>query len=224
MLIAVFHAEAHFRTLRTTNPVTLRLFERVGPLHGIQPVQQTLCVGRYAQAPLLHLLLYHRVSAAFAHAVHHFVIGQHRAQLRTPVHHHFAHIGYAVVHQHFLLLFPAHGRPFGRTERKRFTASGIESFRTVFAEALYQFLNRPCLLFIVTIITVEHLLESPLRPVVITRLAGTYLSVPVKAETYLVQLFPVTVNILYRRHRRMLSGLYGILFGRQSVSVIPHGV
>ena len=81
-----------------------------------------------------------------------------------------------------------------------------------------------CLLAVVVIVAVEHLLESPLRPVVILRVARAYLSAPVEGEANLVQLFAVAVDIVNGCNCRVLSGLDGILLGGQSVGVIPHGI
>ena len=122
---AVFDMEFHFRAFRAAYPVALCFLQRIRPLDSVQPVQQTLCVGRHAQAPLAHLLLHHGVAAAFAHAVHHLVVGQHRAQLRTPVHHRLAQVGNAVVHQDFLLFLLALRLPFVGREAKFFGASGL---------------------------------------------------------------------------------------------------
>ena len=71
---------------------------------------------------------------------------------------------------------------------------------------------------------VEHLLEGPLGPVVILRVAGAHLAPPVERESYLVQLFAIAVDVVHRRDGRMLSGLNGILLGGQSVGVVAHGV
>ena len=77
---------------------------------------------------------------------------------------------------------------------------------------------------VVVVIAIEHFDERPLRPLVICRVASAYLAVPIVAETYLVELFAVTVDIFLGCHLGMLPRLYGILLGRQAVCVIPHGV
>ena len=69
---------------------------------------------------------------------------------------------------------------------------------------------------------VEHLYERPLCPLVIFRVAGLDFAAPVVAETDFVQLGAVAVNVLAGGDLRVLPGLYGILLGRQSVSVIAH--
>ena len=144
--VAVFHAELHLRAFRSAYPVALRLFERVGPVNAVKPVEQALGVGRYAETPLLHFLLYYRISSALRNAVHHFVVGQNGAQLGTPVHHRLAQIGYAVVHEHFLAFFFAHGLPLFGREAEFFGAGGVESFRSLTFEVFREVLNGLCLL------------------------------------------------------------------------------
>ena len=59
---------------------------------------------------------------------------------------------------------------------------------------------------------------------IIFRVASTDFTVPVERETYFVQLLAVAVDIVDGSDGRMLSGLDGILFCRQTVSVISHRV
>ena len=54
--------------------------------------------------------------------------------------------------------------------------------------------------------------------------ASTDFTVPVERETYFVQLLAVAVDIVDGSDGGMLSGLDGILFCRQTVSVISHRV
>ena len=120
-------AELHFRTFGAANPVALRLFNRVAPVHRFQSVEQSLCVSRNAQAPLHRFLLHHRETAAHRNAVYHLVVGEHRAELRAPVYHCFAEIGDAVVHQHVVLLFLGHGFPLLGGKAKFFAAGGMQA-------------------------------------------------------------------------------------------------
>ena len=120
MLIAVLHLELHLCSLRTTNPVALSLLERVGPVDGLQSVEQTLGVCRHTQAPLAHLLLNHRIAATHADAIDNLVVGKHSAEFRTPVHHRLAKICYTVVHQHLLLLLLRERLPLVGGEVKLF--------------------------------------------------------------------------------------------------------
>ena len=158
---------------------------------------------------MTHLLLNYGETSAFGYTIYHFIVGQNRTQLGTPVYHRFTQIGDAIVHQDFLFLF---------------ATSHIHAVGTYLFEGLYQFFDRASLFLIIAIIAVEHLLECPLRPMIILRFAGTYFAAPVKTETYLIQLLTVAVDIVDRSNCRMLSRLYSILFGGKSVSIISHGI
>ena len=63
-----------------------------------------------------------------------------------------------------------------------------------------------------------------LRPFVIIRLASANFPRPVEAKSDFIQLFAITLDILFGSNCRMLSGLNGVLFGRQAVGVISHGM
>ena len=216
--------EFHFSAFGTTYPVTLGLFEGVAPIDGIETVEQTLGVGRYPQAPLTHHFLLDGVSAAYRYAFAHFVVGQHGSQLGTPVHHRVAEIGDAVVEQGFLLFFLAHGAPLVGGKRKFFGAGCVYAFGSVCLEGFHQSIDGVGFLLIVVVVTVEHLYESPLRPFIIFGVACAYLAVPVETESYLVELFPIAVDILFGGDGGVLSRLYGVLFGGQPVSVVTHRV
>ena len=219
-----FYLEPHFRPFAAAYPVALRLLERVGPVNRFQPVEQALGVGGHAQAPLPHLALLHRVAPAFGHAVHHLVVGQHRAQLRAPVHHRVGQVGDAVVHQRFLPLAFGHGLPLRRTERPFFRAGHVQPRAALCLEALHQLRNGACLLPVVAVVGVEHLDECPLRPLVIGGVAGAHLAAPVEREAYLVQLLAVAADVLLGGDGGVLPRLYGILLGGQPVGVVAHGV
>ena len=222
--IAVFYLELYFGTFATADPVPLSFFQRICPVDGIQTVQQALCISRNAKTPLTHLLLNYGETSAFGYTVYHFIVGQNRTQLGTPVYHRFTQIGDAIVHQDFLFLFLALGFPFFGSKAEFFATSHIHTVGTYLLESLYQLFDRAGLLFIIAIIAVEHLLECPLRPMIIFRFARTYFAAPVETETYLIQLLTVSVDIVDRSNCRMLSCLYSILFGGKSVSIISHGI
>ena len=181
-------------------------------------------VGRHTQTPLAHLLLNNGITATFRYTVYYFVVGQHGTQLRTPVHHGLAQVGDAVIHQRFLLLFFTHSLPFVGRKAQFFAAGCVQSFGTFSLERLYQSTDGLRFLQCIVVVALEHLLESPLCPVVVFGIASTYLAVPVERETYLVQLFAIAVDVGGSSDGRVLSGLYGILFSRESVSVISHGI
>ena len=80
------------------------------------------------------------------------------------------------------------------------------------------------LLRAVVVVRLKHPLKGPLGPMVVAGVAGAHLAAPVEAESYLVQLLAVALDVLLRRHGRVLSGLDGILLGGQSVGIVAHGV
>ena len=165
------------------------------------------------------------MSAALAHTVNYFIVGQYSAQGRTPVYHRFAEVGNAVVHQHFLLLYAAHRLPFVGSELKFFRTRYIKTVRrTLFFEEDNELFNRLCLLAGVAIERVEHLLERPLCPMVITGFASAHFAAPVEAETNLVQLLAVAVDVFRSGNCGMLTRLNRILLGRKTVGIVTHGV
>ena len=76
----------------------------------------------------------------------------------------------------------------------------------------------------VAIVAAKHAQEGPLRPVVIRRLAGAHLAAPVEGEADLIQLFAIAIDVVHRRHLRVLTRLDGVLLGRQTVGVVTHRV
>ena len=59
---------------------------------------------------------------------------------------------------------------------------------------------------------------------VILRVAGTNLAVPVEREANLVELLAVAVDVGYGSNLWVLTGLDSILLSRQSVSIVTHRV
>ena len=222
--VTVLDTEFHLRSLGAAYPVALRFLQAVRPVYGIQSVEQALRVGRHTQAPLAHLFLHHGETSSYAHAVYYLVVGQHCAQSGAPVHHGLAQIGDTVIHQGLLLLLFAHALPFISREAQFFALRHVKSLSAFLLEVLYEFGNGLGFLAGIAIEAVKHLLESPLRPLIVDRVASAHFPFPVETETYLVQLLPVVVDVLGRGLLRMLPCLYGILLRGQSVSVITHGI
>ena len=59
---------------------------------------------------------------------------------------------------------------------------------------------------------------------VILRVAGTNLAVPIEAEANLVELLAVAVDVGYGSNLWVLTGLDSILLSRQTVSIVTHRV
>ncbi len=222
--VAVLHREHNLCTLGTANPVLLSLGDTVAPLDGVETIEQTLSVSRSTQAPLLHLLLDDRIATTLAYTVHNLVVSQHRTQTRAPVDHRLAEVSDAVVHQYLLLLDIIVAIPFLSGKIELFALSHVQALSTLLFEVLNQLLDRLCLLAVVAEEVVEHLLESPLSPMVILRVAGANLTIPVEREANLVELLTVTVDVGNGRYLWVLTCLDGILLGRQTVSIVTHWV
>ena len=59
---------------------------------------------------------------------------------------------------------------------------------------------------------------------VILRVAGTNLAVPIEAEANLVELLTIAVDVGYSSNLWVLTGLDSILLSRQTVSIVTHRV
>ena len=92
------------------------------------------------------------------------------------------------------------------------------------SQVSYEIFDRLSLLKGIVVVAAKHLLESPLSPMVVTRVAGAHLAVPIVAKTYLVELLAIAGNVFNGSHFGVLTGLNGILLSRQSVGVVAHGV
>ncbi len=174
---------------------------------------------------MLHFFLHYGVAATLAHAVYHLIVGEHRAELGTPVHHRLAQVGNAVVHQRFLLFHIAHLLPLlGGEVEFRALCKVLRAFCALLLEVFHEFGNGEGLATLAAVEVVKHLLESPLRPVVILRVAGAHFAVPVERETYLVELFAVALYVCLGGNGGVLPGLDGVLLSRQTVGVVAHRV
>ena len=216
--------EPHCGTLRATYPVALYLFQRVGPVHLLQAVDQALGIGRHAQAPLAHQFAFHGVTAAHTQAAYDLVVGQHGAQFGTPVHRYVGEVGQTVVHQHLTALCVVPAAPLLGREIQHLGAGSVELFSAPLGKAGLKGTDGHSLALDIVVVVLKELQERPLRPLVVLRLTGAHLAAPVEREANLVQLLTVAGYVLLRRHRRMLTRLYGVLLGRQTVGVVAHGV
>ncbi len=220
--VGTVDGETHLRSLRPSYPVALGLFQGIGPVNGIKAVEQTLGVGRHAQTPLIHELLLHRITAADRHSLAHLVVGKHGAELRTPVYHRVAQIGYAVVHQSVALLLFVHGFPLIGREVQFLAAGSIDALASFFFKMLHKVGNGHRAVETAVVVAFKHLYERPLCPAVKFRIAGAYTAVPVVAETDFVELLAIACNIFLSGNLGVLTGLDGILFGGKSVGVESH--
>ena len=206
--ILTLYGKLHLCTFAATDPVALGLFEALCPVQTVQSFKQSCGISTHAQAPLPHNALLHGITAANTQSFADFIIGKDGSQRRAPVHFCIAQIRNTVVHQPLLLLFFTQGLP-------------SRVFGFPFGD---KFADGTCFLQRRIVIGVEHLQERPLRPFVELRIAGAHLTAPVIAETDFAQLLDVSFDILVGRHLRVLTGLDGILFRRQTVGVKTHRV
>ena len=143
------------------------------------------------------LLLDDRITATLPYAVYYLVVGKHSTQTWAPVNHRLAEVSDAVVHQYLLLIHVVVALPLLSGKVELLVLSHVEVGRTLLLEVLDKFLDRLSLLASVAEERVEHLLESPLSPMVILRVAGANLTVPVEREADLVELLTVAVDVGY---------------------------
>ena len=99
---------------------------------------------------------------------------------------------------------------------------GVHGGGTAFLEGRHEFLDGPGLLQGVVVPASEHLQEGPLGPLVVVRVAGAELAVPVEGETDAVQLAAVAGHVVVRGLLRVLAGLDGVLLGREAEGVVAH--
>ena len=218
--------KAHFRAHAAANPVALHFLERVAPFQGVQTVQEALGVGGDTQRPLFHQFAFHGEAAAFGKSVYHFVVGQHRAQLRAPVHHRIRKEGQAVVHQNVGTFLFVERSPVLRAEHFVGRTGGFFQERGVafLFQAAQQLRVGQGFLCFLAIPGVEQADKDPLRPKVVGGVAGLHFAVPVEGKAYEVELLAVAFYVLARGFSGVLPGLNGVLFGGQSVGVESHRV
>src|SRR5262249_50128405 len=85
--------EIDLRAFASSNPIALEQFDSFRPIQRIKVIEQPLRVSGNAEHPLAHWPSDDRETADFAFSVNNFLIGQHRAQLRTPVNRNLSDIG-----------------------------------------------------------------------------------------------------------------------------------
>ena len=86
--------------------------------------------------------LHHRISATDGETFAYLVVGEHRAQFGTPVHHCIAQISDSIVHKHVAFCFLIFGIPLVGGKRHVVRACGVGSFGAVGFEVLYKLFDR----------------------------------------------------------------------------------
>ena len=214
----------HFCALAAANPVALHLLQGVRPVQTVQSVQQPAGISAHTQLPLGHFLLEHRMAAPLGEAVLHLVVGQDRSQGRAPVHGAFSLIGNAVAHENIGLFLFGESLPLLCRKGRAFAAGSVHGSRATFLEGRHQFFNGTGFFGIFIVPAAEHFQESPLRPLIIIRVAGAEFAVPVEGEANAVQLLTVAGHVVVGGLFRMLSCLDGVLLGRKAEGIVAHGM
>ena len=222
LLFAVFYSETNLGSFGATYPIALRFFQRRSPVYLFQSVEQTLGISRYTQTPLTHYALFNRIAPAHRKPFAHLVVGKHTTQLRTPIHFCIGKVSNAIIHQYFLLLFFTPTFPFLGSKNRRFACGSTHFGIALLVKNVYQQRNRTGCIGTIAIPMIKHLLKSPLCPFIIIGIAGAYLTIPIVAKTYFVELFAITRDILFGSNGRVLTRLNGILLGRQPVRIKTH--
>ena len=96
-LVAHIGLERHLGAGRAADPVALLDLHALDVVHIVQIVDEPLGIGGDLQHPLALLLADDLAAAALAHAVDHFLVGQHALAAGTPVHRHGGLIGQTVL-------------------------------------------------------------------------------------------------------------------------------
>ncbi len=220
-----FYLKPHRSTLRAPDPVGLLILDRFGPVNRFQTFQQAICISGNTHSPLFHQLTLHRITAALAHTVFHFVVRQHCTQRRAPVDIRFFRESQAIFQQHQLLLFFAHGVPFRSGKFRRILVTNCIYFGVaLIGKTYYQITDRSSFVKIIIIIMIEQLHKNPLRPFVKFRIGSAHFAAPVIAEAQIFQLPAEGINIIFGGNRRMLAGTDRVLLGWQAKRVIAHRV
>lgn len=222
--IGVSDHKLHLGALRTADPITLSLLERIAPLEGVEVIEQTGSVSRDAEAPLIHHLLLHGETATHAQTLAHLIIGEDSSEFGAPIHHRFALISDTIIHQSLALLSFREVIPLPGGERESLAAGSIHAHRARLGEMLHETLDGHSLIKVEIIIRIEHLHERPLSPAIIVGVAGAYLTAPIERKTDLIELLAITIDIFDSSLLGVLTGLDGILLGGEAVSVITHRV
>ena len=204
--------------------MALRFLDAVAPIQLVEAVEQALGKSTDAHRPLQHGLLDDGVSAALAQAVHHFVVGQYRAQGGAPVHQGLAAVGQAVVLQQRFALRRVHGGPFVRGAVGFAVAGGVQALGSPRAQVGHKRFDRLRALDRPVVPGAKQLQKDPLRPAVVGGVAGLDLTAPIKPEPQAVQLLAVALDVGLGGDGRVLAGLDGVLLRGESEGVKAHGV
>jgi len=203
------HREYDVGSFTAPNPIPLHEAYRLRPVHRIQIVCQSVCIGRDTQHPLFQWTTIDRVIAAFAASfIRDFLIGQHRTQGRAPVYGHFCEVGQAMLSQD--------GFPLG-------ILHGVPSL-DLCGQDRNQFVNGSRAVGVLVVPGIEQLQEDPLGPLVVVDVRCGQLAIPVVAQAQGLELTKHVVNVLLRRDPRVDAVFNCELLSRQAKCIKSHRV
>ena len=209
------HREVDLRALAATDPLGLLHARALGPVDQLQVIEQAIGVRRDAEHPLAQRQALHRMAAALAATVDHFLVGQHRAQLGAPVHGLLAQVGQSTRVEPLL--------PLLRRARAPRTLRAIHRhLRVARNHVALQLGDRSRLARLRVVPAVVGLQPDPLRPLHVARIDGAELAAPVVAEAEALQLPAKVVDGLGGGHLRMHARLHRVLLGGQAEGVPSH--
>ena len=193
--------EVDFGAGASPDPIALQLFDAGGPVESLEFALQTVGVGGDPQHPLPQRNPHHGVPSPLADAADHFLVGQHRAERRAPVHRGLRLVGEAVA---VAILRDRGLAVCGNVGRDR------------------QFGDRAALLDGRVEPAVEQDEEDPLRPTDVLGICRRQHAVPVVAEAEHLQLSGERRDVLLGALPRRRAGADRMLLGGEAEGVEAH--
>ena len=197
------HIKINFRPRASADPVALQFLDAGRPVEAVEFSLQPIGVGGDPQHPLPQRDAHHWMAAAFAHAADHFLVGQHGAEGRAPVHR-----GFRLVGQTMSIAVARHGR-----------------FALLQAVIWNRKLgNRTASLRRRVKPSIEEHQKNPLRPPDVFGVGCGQFAAPVVAEAEHLELPPEGVNIPLGAFAGRRAGANCMLLRRQAEGIKPHWV
>ena len=110
------YREKHFCSLTISNPIALSFLYGITPFHSVKVTKKTTGISTNTQTPLIHQLLFHRITTTQRYSFAHFIVGKHCTKFRTPIHHCITKVSNAIVHEHIVLFLLAVSIPLFSSE------------------------------------------------------------------------------------------------------------
>ena len=220
---------------RTANPALLHLDHAIWPIKSFKIGDKTVGIIGNAQHPLFQRTFIDRVITPFGLAfVGDFLVRQNRAQHRAPVDRHFIDIGQTPAINRTVNLLAFGLCSFANHRFRLWHTIFIKQPRTRFKQRA-QLGNRartasnhlPLRAFPFdsrVIEAVKQLQEDPLRPFVIVDIGRGETTMRVMTKADDLKLTQHIFDIGFGRNARMLAGLDGKLFCRQTKGIKAHGM